>query len=159
VTFEVEHRCKDGSLLWGEVTSTPDRDGQGNIIGYHGITREITQRKRLEDQVRNLAFHDTLTGLANRRLLLMEVARRLKACVRDADSVARFGGDEFVVLLSELSTRWDDASAQAAAIAEKIRFCLAEPYVLEPARPEHHHAPVHRQHGRDDLPGAGAESE
>ncbi len=173
VTFEVEHRCKDGRLIWGEITSTPDRDGQGNIVGYHGVTREITQRKMLEEQVRSLAFHDTLTGLPNRRLLLehleqamsaskrshhygallfldldnfkslndthghamgdlllVEVARRLKACVRDADTVARFGGDEFVVLLSELSTRWDDARAQAAVIAEKIRVRLAEPYVL-----------------------------
>jgi len=38
----VEHRCKDGRLIWGEMLSKPDRNAQGEIIGYHGITREIT---------------------------------------------------------------------------------------------------------------------
>ena len=174
--FQVEHRCKDGRLIWGEVLSKPDRNAQGEIIGYHGITREITERKRLEEQVHQLAFHDPLTHLANRRLmldhleqamsaskrsqrhgallfldldnfkplndthghgvgdlLLIEVAERLKACVREADTVARFGGDEFVVLLSELSTQPGEAAEQAVAIAEKVRTRLAEPYVLQSA--------------------------
>ncbi len=48
ITFEVEHRCKDGRLIWGEVFSKPDRDTQGVITGYHGITREITKRKLTE---------------------------------------------------------------------------------------------------------------
>jgi len=176
LNFEVQHRCKDGRLIWGEVMSKPDRDAQGEIIGYHGITREITERKRLEEQVRQLAFNDPLTRLANRRLmlehldqamsaskrshrhgallfldldnfkplndqhghgvgdlLLIEVAERLKACVREADTVARFGGDEFVVLLCELGTQHDEATAQAAAVAEKIRTRLAEPYGLQAA--------------------------
>jgi len=64
-------------------------------------------------------------------LLLIEVAARLKACVREADTVARFGGDEFVVLLCELSTSHDEAIDQAATIAEKIRARLAEPYALQ----------------------------
>lgn len=63
-------------------------------------------------------------------LLLIEVARRLKACVRQIDSVARFGGDEFVVLLSELDTDRTRSDAQASSIAEKIRSSLSEPYVL-----------------------------
>ena len=70
LNFQVQHRCKDGRLIWGEVMSKTDRNAQGEIIGYHGITREITERKRLEEQVRQLAFHDTLTHLANRRLML-----------------------------------------------------------------------------------------
>ncbi len=67
--FEAEHRCKDGSFIWGEVMSKPERNENGDIVGYHGITREITERKRLEEQVHQLAFYDTLTQLANRRLL------------------------------------------------------------------------------------------
>lgn len=176
LNFEVQHRCKDGRLIWGEVLSKPERNAQGEIIGYHGITREITERKRLEEQVHQLAFHDPLTHLANRRLmldhleqamsaskrsqrhgallfldldnfkplndthghgvgdlLLIEVGERLKACVREADTVARFGGDEFVVLLSELSTQPGEAAEQAVAIAEKVRTRLAEPYVLQSA--------------------------
>ncbi len=46
--FEVEHRCKDGRLIWGEVFSKPDCNAQGEIIGYHGVTREITKRKQTE---------------------------------------------------------------------------------------------------------------
>ena len=63
-------------------------------------------------------------------LLLIEVARRLTDCVREADSVARLGGDEFVVMLSELGTDQAESSAQARAVAEKIRDSLATPYQL-----------------------------
>ena len=169
--FEVQHRCKDGRLIWGEIMAKPDHNSQGDITGYHGITRETTERKLLQDQVRELAFYDPLTQLANRRLLidhltqalllcqrqrsqgalvfldldnfkslndahghgagdllLIEVAQRLKACVRSVDTVARFGGDEFVVLLGVLSSECSEALTQAGTIAEKIRASLALPY-------------------------------
>ena len=173
LTFQVQHHCKDGRLLWGEVLSKPERNAEGTIVGYHGITREITERKRLEDQVRQLAFHDPLTNLPNRRLLrdrlsqamaasrrsachgalmfldldefktlndthgheagdllLLEVAGRLKNCVREVDTVSRFGGDEFVVLLAEMNADRAESHLHAQLIAEKIRAALAEPYVL-----------------------------
>ena len=63
-------------------------------------------------------------------LLLIQVAERLKNCVREMDTVARFGGDEFVVFLSELSQDKSDSLSQAKTIAEKIRSSLSEPYVL-----------------------------
>jgi len=134
---------------------------------------DISERKHMEDQVRQLAFYDPLTGLPNRRLLddrlavaiaetkrnghhkalmvldldnfktlndthghalgdllLIEATTRLKNCVRAIDTVARFGGDEFVVLLSELDLDKDKASEQAGKIAEKIRLSLAAPYIL-----------------------------
>jgi diguanylate cyclase (GGDEF)-like protein len=62
--------------------------------------------------------------------LLVEVATRLVSCIRAMDTVARFGGDEFVVLLRELAVDKTESSAQAAMVAEKIRAILAEPYVL-----------------------------
>ena len=173
MSFEVQHRCKDGRLLWGEVFSKPERDESGAITGYHGITREITERKHMQDQVRKLAFYDPLTQLPNRRLLddrlsqamtagkrtgnhsalmmldldnfkslndthghlagdflLTEVASRLTACVREMDTVARFGGDEFVVMLSELSMDHAESVLQAGLIAEKIRISLSAPYRL-----------------------------
>lgn len=173
ITFELQQRCKDGHLIWTEVLSTPERDAQGNITGYHGITRDVTERKQMQDQVRQLAFFDPLTLLPNRRmlddrlrqtmaassrtsrygaliyldldnfkplndthghdagdLLLMEVAHRLKASVREMDSVVRIGGDEFVVILIELDTDPAESRLQASLIAEKVRLALAEPYVL-----------------------------
>jgi len=63
-------------------------------------------------------------------LLLIEVAMRLKACVREVDTIARFGGDEFVVMLSELDIDKTQSSEQARGVAEKIRTSLAVPYFL-----------------------------
>jgi diguanylate cyclase (GGDEF)-like protein/PAS domain S-box-containing protein len=66
--------------------------------------------------------------------LLVEVAGRLAACVREVDTVARYGGDEFVVVLSDLHETKVESISQAAIIAEKIRTSLSAPYSL----------PVHR---------------
>lgn len=63
-------------------------------------------------------------------LLLIEAAKRLKRCVREVDTVARFGGDEFVVILGELDADERDSAARANIIAEKIRVVLSEPYLL-----------------------------
>lgn len=177
VHFEAPHRCKNGSVIWGEVYSSAMRDEQGNIIGFHGITRENTERKKMEQKIHQLAFYDNLTQLPNRRLLvdrlhqalvankrrgthgavmfidldnfkplndtyghyvgdllLIAAAQRLKDCVREVDSVARFGGDEFVILLNELGTDREKSILDAAAIAEKVRMRLAEAYPLNAAR-------------------------
>jgi len=64
-------------------------------------------------------------------LLLMEAARRISNCVRKEDTVARFGGDEFVVVLKELDTDSAVSASQANGVAEKIRATLAKPYRLE----------------------------
>jgi len=64
-------------------------------------------------------------------LLLMEVARRLKECVREADTVARVGGDEFVVMLNSLNSDLAVAEKEAATIAETVRQALAQPYHLD----------------------------
>jgi diguanylate cyclase (GGDEF)-like protein len=63
-------------------------------------------------------------------LLLVEAAHRVKVSLRDSDTVARFGGDEFVVLLSLLSTNIDESIQNAEIIAEKIRSTIAQSYFL-----------------------------
>lgn len=148
--------------------------------GIHEIDRLAGQfnamheaQKKLETTIRRMAFHDPLTSLANRRLLmdrlhqaiasnkrterhgalifldldnfkslndsqrhaagdllLIEVAARLKQSVREVDTVARFGGDEFVVLVIDLDGDEAVATSEAMLIAEKIRARLAEPYHL-----------------------------
>ncbi|OGT01173.1 MAG: hypothetical protein A2143_11185 [Gallionellales bacterium RBG_16_57_15] len=67
-------------------------------------------------------------------LLLVEVAQRLTRCVREADTVARFGGDEFVVVLGELDPGKGESARQAGIVAEKICAALAEPYALKHQR-------------------------
>jgi len=69
-------------------------------------------------------------GHAAGDLLLIEVARRLQQCVREMDTVARFGGDEFVVVVRELSAKADDSRTQSLIIAEKVRVALSLPYSL-----------------------------
>lgn len=64
-------------------------------------------------------------------LLLVEVARRLQECVRDGDTVSRFGGDEFVLLLEDLSAEKSHAAVQARGVGEKILAVLSQPYFLE----------------------------
>lgn len=156
-----------------ETIKTPLYDKRGSLIGVLGIARDITQRKLLEEQVREAAFHDPLTHLANRNLmedrlsqmmaaskrsglygavifldldnfkplndtyghnvgdlLLIEVANRLLSCVREMDTVARFGGDEFVIMLSELDVDKTKSILQVEAVAEKIRIALSAPYIL-----------------------------
>ena len=63
--------------------------------------------------------------------LLVGVAGRLRSCLRDADTVARIGGDEFVVLLPDLDLDLETASHKAALLAEKLRVALAEPFDLK----------------------------
>jgi len=63
-------------------------------------------------------------------LLLIEVARRISRCVREMDTIARFGGDEFVVILGELDTDQAKAITQTNIVAEKILINLAKPYIL-----------------------------
>ncbi len=149
------------------------RDSLGRIKSVAVVSYDITERKRNEAQVHDMAFNDVLTGLPNRRLLgdrlkqtlagskrsgcynalifldldnfkpvndrhghavgdllLVEVAGRLKRLMRAEDTVARIGGDEFVVILSALSTNKVEAESLTQAIAEKICAAISKPYVL-----------------------------
>lgn len=167
----------DGSAIDVEVQGTAiEFDGEPAI---HVSIRDITQRKQLEREIRQLAFYDSLTTLPNRRLLddrlsqtiaanrrsghfgalmfldldnfkplndsyghavgdllLAQAALRLKACVRGMDTVARFGGDEFVVLLTELDADWQKARQFAEIVAQKIKTAMALAYSLPVPGPD-----------------------
>lgn len=63
--------------------------------------------------------------------LLKQVAGRLRQVVRDTDTVARFGGDEFVILLEQLSSDANSAAAAAGQVAEKALESVSQPYLIE----------------------------
>ncbi len=71
--------------------------------------------------------------------LLIEVARRLLSCVRESDTVAHIGADEFVVMLEDLSRSSQLAASQAQSVSEKILATLDVPYSI--ADSEHHNTP------------------
>lgn len=171
--YETVRLRKNGKLINVSESHSSIRDQNGMIIGASKIARNITERKRLEENVRQLAFYDELTKLPNRRLLndrlkqtlamskrlgkygalmfldldnfktlndqhghssgdllLIEVAHRISHILRETDTLSRFGGDEFVVLLGELDQGKIESHAQAYIVAEKIRTALAQPYTL-----------------------------
>jgi diguanylate cyclase (GGDEF)-like protein/PAS domain S-box-containing protein len=170
-SMEYRRRSKSGDWRWirsiGKVVQWDEKQRPLRMIGIH---TDITERKEMEEQIRQLAFFDPLTNrrLLNDRLsramaiskrsgrycalmfadldnfkplndkhgheagdlLLIEVAERLSKCVREADTVARFGGDEFVIMIGELDVSRNESVAQARVVAEKIRVALARPYLL-----------------------------
>jgi len=72
--------------------------------------------------------------------LLQQVAVRLNQCVRSGDTIARQGGDEFVVMLKDLSEEATEAAAQAEVVGKKILDTLGRPYSLA-ADGDHHSTP------------------
>jgi diguanylate cyclase (GGDEF)-like protein/PAS domain S-box-containing protein len=170
-----ESLCFAGNGYRGlfETVRTPMRDRDGKLVGVLSVSRDITSRKSAEMEIEHLAYHDTLTSLPNRRLLLdrlrltqaasarshnhgallfidldnfkivndtaghetgdrllLEVASRLVSCVRENHTVARMGGDEFVVMLADLKESSTDAATQAISVGEKVRAVLNQPYAL-----------------------------
>jgi len=100
----------------GQAMAASKRSGQYGAL----IFMDLDNFKPLND----LHGHDVGD------LLLREAAHRISSCVRETDTVARFGGDEFVVVLSELDVDKSESVKQASSVAEKIRATLAEPYAL-----------------------------
>ena len=74
-------------------------------------------------------LNDTL-GHAIGDLLLQQAGQRLKSCVRECDTVARIGGDEFVAMLEDLSEIDLEAAAQTKAVGEKMLASLNQPYLV-----------------------------
>jgi diguanylate cyclase (GGDEF)-like protein/PAS domain S-box-containing protein len=158
----------DGSWHHVEVIAT-NLLGDETVEGIVLTLRDVTERRVLEEELKHQAFHDGLSGLANRALfrdrldhaldraarskaslavlfldlddfklvndslghssgdsLLIEVASRLTDCLRGGDTAARFGGDEFAILMEELVN-----VDEACDVADRITAALREPIMVQ----------------------------
>jgi diguanylate cyclase (GGDEF)-like protein/PAS domain S-box-containing protein len=75
--YETRRRARDGRILDVSLTVSPVCDADGNVLAAATIARDITERKRLDERLMHLVYHDDLTGLANRRRFLMELDRKV----------------------------------------------------------------------------------
>jgi len=82
---ELWNKRKDGSLYAEMLTITAVRNEAGEVTHYVGTTQDITERKQAENRIEHLAYHDDLTGLANRRLLHDRLQRELAVARRHSD--------------------------------------------------------------------------
>jgi diguanylate cyclase (GGDEF)-like protein/PAS domain S-box-containing protein len=160
---------REGRIRWLAARGKLVFGNRGRAERIIGVSQDVSDRKRHEEEVQFLAYHDTLTGLPNRRLLddrlrqavysaqrrdtrlavmvidldhfknvndtlghkagdavLREVANRLAGCVRKADTLARQGGDEFVIVIPELPLE-----ADCAVVAEKILRTLSPEILVD----------------------------
>ena len=86
--FEIVRRRKDGRLITVSLTISPIRDANGAIQGASTIARDITERKRVEDQIRHMAQHDALTGLPNRVLFRDRIGQAIVHAHRQHEQFA-----------------------------------------------------------------------
>ncbi len=132
-----EQKRKD-KLIWTQanydaLTELPNRH---LLMDLMQLSLAASQRNGLHGALLLLdldhfkTLNDTL-GHGQGDKLLKEVARRLRANIRDQDTLARLGGDEFAVLLEDLSGDPTEAAIQAESVAEKIRAGLAPTIVLD----------------------------
>lgn len=79
-----ENVRKNGETIQCDWYNASLRDVDGNVVGVISLVDDITSRKVAEDEIRNLAFYDHLTGLPNRRLLIDRVRQAIASSTRSA---------------------------------------------------------------------------
>lgn len=124
--YEVKLRKKDGSEMNCLVTSTVRRHDDGSVAGYQGFIHDITERKRVEETIKRLAYHDPLTGLPNRMLFSDRLRAALPRARRNKDKLAvmLLDLDHFKNVNDRLGHPVGDELLQA--VAERLTALLRE---------------------------------
>ncbi len=135
-----------------DITERKQVESKIHELAFYDPLTKLPNRRLLCDRLEQIMSLSQRTGLHNALMfldldnfkpvndeyghdagdmLLTEVSSRLKHCVREMDTVARFGGDEFMVLLSELDANKAEAEIKARYVAEKILDTLSKPYRIK----------------------------
>jgi diguanylate cyclase (GGDEF)-like protein len=118
--------------FYDPLTHLPNRRLLMDRLLRSPLSASRSRRKRalLFVDLDNFKMLNDALGHQTGDLLLQETALRLDSCVRESDTVARCGGDEFAVMLENLSEVVENAAAQAQIIGEKILAICGLPYML-----------------------------
>ena len=137
---------------YSNITQNPEAEAEIHRLAYYDPLTQLPNRRLLQDRLAQAlaatarSGHcgailfldmDNFKALNDTRghdvgdLLLVEVAQRLHACLRESDMVARLGGDEFVMLLESLGGEAEEAAAQSKLVGDKVQEDLARPYHLK----------------------------
>ncbi|MDX8399666.1 MAG: EAL domain-containing protein [Gallionellaceae bacterium] len=143
-----------------DITKNKEAEEEIKYLAFNDPLTQLPNRRLLTDRLQHAFSYCARTGKAGALLfidldnfktlndtlghdigdlLLQQVAQRLKTCVRNGDTVARFGGDEFVVILEGLSEQALEAAAQTEDVGEKILATLNHTYQL--SEHEYHSTP------------------
>lgn len=123
-TGEATNKKKNGEIFTSYVSATVMHDTKGNAVGVMGISRDITERKRVEDTIIHQAYHDALTNLANRRLFMDRLAQALTRAPWHNRRVAVLflDLDHFKSINDALGHSVGDQLLQA--VAERLTACV-----------------------------------